>query len=66
LRVGDNPPGTQKDTGARQDGKTLAEWLCDTLLREAGQCPADPVELALTRKPDIATNRLVNFDSVET
>jgi len=31
----------------KRDGKTLAEWLRATVLREARQRPADPVELIL-------------------
>jgi hypothetical protein len=35
------------ETAAKRDGKTLAEWLRSTVLREARQRPADPVELIL-------------------
>ena len=35
------------ETAAKRDGKTLAEWLRATVLREARQRPADPVELIL-------------------
>jgi hypothetical protein len=35
------------ESAAKRDGKTLAEWLRATVLREARQRPADPVELIL-------------------
>jgi hypothetical protein len=35
------------ESTAKRDGKTLAEWLRATVLREARQRPADPVELIL-------------------
>ena len=35
------------ESAAKRDGKSLAEWLRDTALREARQRPADPVELIL-------------------
>ena len=35
------------ESAAKRDGKTLAEWLRTTVLREARQRPADPVELIL-------------------
>ena len=35
------------ESAVKRDGKTLAEWLRDTVLREARQRPADPVELIL-------------------
>jgi hypothetical protein len=35
------------ESAAKRDGKTLAEWLRSTVLREARQRPADPVELIL-------------------
>ena len=35
------------ELAAKRDGKTLAEWLRATVLREARQRPADPVELIL-------------------
>ena len=35
------------ESAAKRDGKTLAEWLRATILREARQRPADPVELIL-------------------
>ena len=35
------------ESAAKGDGKTLAEWLRATVLREARQRPADPVELIL-------------------
>jgi hypothetical protein len=35
------------ESAAKRDGKSLAEWLRDTILREAQQRPADPVELIL-------------------
>ena len=37
----------QVESAAKRDGKSLAEWLRDTVLREARQRPADPVELIL-------------------
>ena len=36
------------ESAAKRDGKTLAEWLRATVLREARQRPADPVELILS------------------
>ena len=35
------------ESAVKRDGKTLAEWLRATVLREARQRPADPVELIL-------------------
>ncbi len=35
------------EAAARRSGKTLAEWLRETALREARQRPADPAELVL-------------------
>src|ERR1039457_3645622 len=35
------------ESAVKRDGKTLAEWLRDTILREARQRPDDPVELIL-------------------
>ncbi len=35
------------ESAAKRSGKTLAEWLRETALREARQRPADPVELVL-------------------
>ena len=35
------------ESAAKRDGKTLAEWFRATVLREARQRPADPVELIL-------------------
>jgi hypothetical protein len=35
------------ESAVKRDGKSLAEWLRDTILREARQRPADPVELIL-------------------
>ena len=35
------------ESAVKRDGKTLAEWLRETVLREARQRPADPVELIL-------------------
>ncbi len=35
------------EAAARRSGKTLAEWLRETALREARQRPADPAELLL-------------------
>ena len=35
------------ESAAKRDGKTLAEWLRATVLREARQRPAAPVELIL-------------------
>jgi hypothetical protein len=35
------------ESAVKRNGKTLAEWLRDTVLREARQRPADPVELIL-------------------
>jgi hypothetical protein len=37
------------ESAAKRDGKSQAEWLRDTVLREARQRPADPVELDLGR-----------------
>jgi len=35
------------EAAAKRSGKTLAEWLRETALREARQRPADPAELLL-------------------
>jgi hypothetical protein len=35
------------ESAAKRSGKSLAEWLRDTALVEAGQRPADPVEVVL-------------------
>ena len=35
------------ESAVKRDGKTLAEWLRATVLREARQRPAEPVELIL-------------------
>ena len=35
------------ESAVKRDGKTLAEWLRETVLREARQRPEDPVELIL-------------------
>ena len=35
------------ESAAKRSGKSLAEWFRDTVLREARQRPADPVELIL-------------------
>ena len=42
------------ESAAKRDGKTLAEWLRATVLREARQRPADPVELNLA---ELSANR---------
>jgi uncharacterized protein (DUF1778 family) len=36
------------EAAAKRGGKSLAEWLRETALREARQRPADPVELVLS------------------
>jgi uncharacterized protein (DUF1778 family) len=36
------------EAAAKRGGKSLAEWLRETALREARQRPADPVELLLS------------------
>ena len=48
------------ESAAKRDGKSLAEWLRATVLREARQRPADPVELILAEL-SATRSMLLNF-----